>query len=241
MNRIRNSCTGSTIQTKERDMRIAVLSVAALALSAGTAAAVVVGVDQSTAPWLGFMNVFELPANGGGFVFPSPWAVGDLAASFNDGAQTLTLSPNTIGDPSPFWYTPAGGPGAAGNKIMEANLYQQVTDTLSGQTVTFQGNVLSNTLTSAHTGIIFVRDFAPDFSSFTESTIPLVNGPFSVSLATQAGVGRSVQWGFQIKGVNVWVTDVAPFGTAVIGTIPTPGATGLLVAGAAVTARRRRR
>ena len=28
---------------------------------------------------------------------------------------------------------------------------------------------------------------------------------------------RHVQWGFQVKGVNVWVTDLAPYGTAVVG------------------------
>ena len=69
-----------------------------LALVAGTASAdVTVGVDNSAAPWLAFMNVFELPANGGGFVFGSPWGIPDLNAAFDDGAGTLTLSPNTIG------------------------------------------------------------------------------------------------------------------------------------------------
>ena len=33
------------------------------------------------------MNVFELPANGGGFVFGSAWGIADLVASFDDGGD----------------------------------------------------------------------------------------------------------------------------------------------------------
>jgi len=42
-------------------------------------------------------------------------------------------------------------------------------------------------------------------------------GEFSISLDTINDAGRHVQWGFQMIGVNVWVTDVAPFGTMSIG------------------------
>ena len=54
---------------EERDMRTfcAVLIAGALTTSAANAA--VVYVSDSTAPWIGFMNVYELPSNGGGFVF----------------------------------------------------------------------------------------------------------------------------------------------------------------------------
>jgi hypothetical protein len=192
--------------------------------------AATVTVGDSSAPWLGFMNVFELPSNGGGFVFASPWGVPDLVATFDDPNNLLTLSPNTIGDPDPFWYTPSGGPGAAGNKIMEANLFIEAGDgSLSGQTVTFEGNILSNTYTNAHEAFIFIRDFAPGFSSLDgEIIVPLVPGPFSISLDTlpdpAPGVFRNVQYGFQTRGVNVWVTDVAQFGSVVIGpgVIPEP-------------------
>lgn len=221
-------------------MRKILLALAAIAAAGSAAQGVVINVAQSTAPWLGFMNVYELPSNGGAFVFPSGWGVADLNASFNDPAQTLTLSPNTIGDPNPFWYTPVGGPGAAGNKIMEANLYQQVDDAYAGQTVVFEGNVISNTFTSAHVARIFIRDFAPDFSSVNETIVPLVPGPFSVSLATINAPGRHVQWGFQVKGVNVWATDTAPFGTAVIATVPAPASLALMGLGGLMAARRRR-
>ena len=212
-----------------------------LALVAGQAAAdVTVGVDNSAAPWLAYMNVFELPSNGGGFVFGSTWGIPDLSASFDDGAGTLTVSPNTIGDPDPFWYVGGGGPGAAGNKIMEANLYQEVTGVYNGDTVNFEGTVLSNTFTAAHDAVFFIRDFAPDYSTVIETTAPLTPGAFSLSLATIADPARHIQWGVQVKGVNVWATDVAPFGNAVISQVPAPASAALLGLGGLCAIRRRR-
>lgn len=186
------------------------------------------------------MNVYDLPENGGGFVFGSGWGIQDLVANFDDSQNSLTMSPNTIGDPDPFWYQGGGGPGAAGNKIMEANLYQQVDDdSLAGQTVTFSGSIASNTFTPAHEASIFIRDFAPDFSSVNETIVAATAGNFSISLATDAGLDRHVQWGFQVSGVNVWVTDVAPFGNMVINTVPAPASLGLLVF-CGIASRRRR-
>lgn len=215
--------------------RIQLVLLAGLA-SAATASAATVGVNNSSATWLGFMNVFNLDNSP---AFSSGWGPNDLNSTFNDGAGTLTLSPNTIGDPDPFWYIGGGGPGHAGNKLMEANLYQETTDVYNGQTLHFTGLVLSNTFTSAHVSKIFIRDFAPDYSSFNEASIPLVPGAFDVSLATDPGFGRHVQWGFQTKGVNVWFTDIAPFGNAVIAT-PAPGSIALIGLGGLVAGRRRR-
>ena len=85
-----------------------------------------VGVDPGAA-WIGYMNVFQIPQNGGGYVFGSPWGTGDLRATF--AGTVLTLAPNTIGDPDPFWYTPSGGPGATGNKFMDASmLFNRLTE-----------------------------------------------------------------------------------------------------------------
>lgn len=212
-------------------------------LAAGSAAqAVVVTVPTSGGlspanPWLGYMNVTDLLGN---FQFGTGWGVADINSSFNDAVPSVTLSPNTIGDPNPYWYTPSGGPGSTGNKIMEGNMYIQQDDVHNGTTLTFNGFVTSNTLTSAHVAKIFIRDFAPDYSSFNETAIVATTGAFSISLACDPGAGRHVQYGFQIKGVNVWSTDVAPFGNVVISSVPGPASLGLLGLGGLIVGRRRR-
>lgn len=211
-------------------------------LVSSSAHAATVGVDNnSLLNWQGFMNVFELPSNGGGYIFSSGWGVPDLVATFDDANNKLTLSPNTIGDPDPFWYQGGGGPGQLGNKFMEANLYRQIDDgSLSGQIVTFEGTILSNTFTNRHETRIFIRDFAPDFSSFNETIVAAPAGPFSLSLATIADPSRHVQWGFQTRGENVWITDTAPFGNVMIATIPAPASLAMLGLGGSMLLRRRR-
>ena len=219
-------------------MRNAVLAVLAGTALAASASAQTLSVGQSGAGWLGYMNVFDL---GGFYAFGSPWGVPDLNTSFNDGARTLTLSPNTIGDPNPYWYTPSGGPGSSGNKIMEANLYQQFTGTYAGTSLNFSGVVLSNTFTSAHRTYAFIKDFAPDYSSNVTQLVELTApGAFNVSLSTINDPGRHVQFGFMTVGVNVWATDVAPFGNMVIQTIPAPASLAMLGLAGLVAGRRRR-
>lgn len=211
--------------------------VVALAGAMPAMADVSVTVDPA-APWIGFMNVSELPSNGGGYVFGSPWAPADLAAVFT--GPVLRLAPNSVNDTSPFWYTPMGGPGSSGNKIMDANMYQEVTGPFSGTTVTFSGIVLSNTLTAAHTSVAFIKDFAPDYSSSVTVTVPLTPGPFSVSLATIADPARHVQFGFETIGVNVWITDVEPYGNVQVTAIPAPAGGLALLGLGGLLARRRR-
>jgi hypothetical protein len=197
---------------------------AALCGVVAPAFAVNVSIDPA-ATWLGYMNVSELPSNGGGFVFGSPWGTADLRATFS-GPQ-LTLLPNTIGDTNEFWYqgvgTNPGGPGAPGNKTMEANMYVEVNDTLAGTNVVFSGNVLSNTLVSPYTVVAFIKDFAPDYSSFFQSVVPLTSpGAFSVSLDTVFDFGRHVQYGFAMTGPNVWVTDAPAKGSITVSSAVTP-------------------
>lgn len=174
----------------------------------------------------GYMNVYNLPApdGDGSFQFASSWGLPDLTAVWS--MDEITLGPNSIGDINEYWYQcvegytapDCGGPGAPGNKIMEANCYAEETGPLAGQTVVFSGIVQDFSLTGAHVVIAFIKDFAPDFSSFNQEYVVLdAAGPFSFSLDTVNDPGRHVQWGFQMTGVNVWVTDVAPFGSITIG------------------------
>ena len=220
---------------------VALLLVGAATVPALADATVTVDPGHS---WLGFMNVFELPQNGGAYVFGSPWGTADLVATFS--GPVLSLSPNTIGDPSPFWYIGGGGPGATGNKIMDANMYVETTGVYSGQTLTFTGTVLSSTLLSSQdalgngwTSVAFIKDFAPDFSSFTSVTAPLVNGVFNISLALDPDPARHVQFGFETIGPDVWITDVGPYGS--IQVIPEPASLAILGIGVVLALHRRRR
>ena len=222
---------------------VGLLSAAVLATSSVQALDVTVGSAGLTN---GYMNVFELPSNGGAYVFGQPWAIADLAASFS--GDVVTFGVNSIGDPNPFWYTPAGGPGAAGNKNMEANLYGEFNDVLAGQTLTFTGTVLSNTFSSGHTAIAFIRDFAPDFGSNVSTTVVLTPGDFSLTLALTNEPGRHVQYGITVTGPTVWITDAAAAGTVVVGptvaAIPEPASFALLgsaVIGLCTVGLRRRR
>jgi hypothetical protein len=180
---------------------------------------------NSSANWLGFMNVFAKPQDGGAYVFGSGWGTADLKAVFN--GSGLVLSPNTIGDPDPFWYVGGGAPGAVGNKTMDASMYVEI-GSLPNRNLIFSGTVNSNTLVSASktnalgngwTAVAFIKDFAPDYSSFNQTTVPLTPGAFSLSLFTVNDPARHVQYGFEVVGPNVWATDVAPYGNIVIGNV----------------------
>jgi hypothetical protein len=222
---------------------IALCSIISTAISAKADS--IYSVDPS-ATWLGYMNVFNLPSAGGGFQFGSSWGTADLVATFS--GTTLTLAPNTIGDPDPYWYTPGGGPGAVGNKIMDASFYQEFGGGLAGQTVTFTGSVLGNSLIgnvdangNGWTSVAFIKDFAPDYSSSISTTVALTPGVFSVSLATVNDPARHVQFGFETIGPDVWVTDVGPYGSVQITAVPEPSTFALAGLGAAALLAIRRR
>ena len=221
------------------------LAISVLVGTEVTSNAASVTVDP-TPTWLGYMNVSEIHSHGGAYVFGSGWGTADLNANWS--GPVLTLSPNTIGDPNSFWYTPAGGPGSVGNKIMDASMYVETTGTYVGTTLTFEGKVLANTLVgnvdangNGWTSVAFIKDFAPDFSSFNTVTAPLVNGLFSISMATINDPARHVQYGFETIGPDVWVTDVAPYGSIQITQVPEPGTLALLALGLGVSAYIRRR
>lgn len=214
----------------------------ALVTTVPATAAVTVGVDPG-ANWLGYMNVSNLPEDGGAYQFGSGWGTQDLVATFS--GPILTLTPNTIGDPNEYWYKGGGGPGAQGNKIMDANFYVEDSVTLPGELITFTGEVLANTLVSPYTSRAFIKDFVPDYSSVNLIYADLVPGVFNISLQTAAN-GHHIQYGFETIGPNVWVTDVASKGFVNItaaspNAIPEPSSMALLGTGVLAALARRRR
>ncbi len=217
-----------------------------------SASAATVAVDPSS-PWIGYMNVFDLPQNTtaggtwppalGPYQFGSGWGTADLMAAFT--GPTLALRANSIGDPAPYWYIPVGAPGAIGNKIMDANFYVEI-GSFPGQTLTFEGNVLANSLVgkvdalgNGWTAVAFIKDFAPDYSSNFNVTAPLTAGGFSISLNTVNDPLRHVQYGFEVIGPDVWITDNPNFGSIQI--VPEPGVLSLVGLGLGLSALLRRR
>ena len=205
------------------------------------------------ATWSGFMNVFNVGGPGygiagaGGYVFGGGWGTADLRANFS--GPVLSLQANTVGDPDPFWYTPSGGPGAVGNKIMDANFYQEFNGPLAGTTVTFTGSVLANSLLGpvdaagrGWTAVAFIKDFAPDYSSSVVTTVPLTSlGVFSVSLLTINDPARHVQFGFEVIGPDVWAGDPLSVPSIDVVAVPEPTAAVLVLAGIAGLVVRRKK
>ncbi|MCH9661715.1 MAG: hypothetical protein K0U54_12495, partial [Bacteroidetes bacterium] len=183
-----------------------------------------VEVDVNAA-WIGFMNVFETPANGGGYVFGSGWGVPDLKSTIDPGAGTVTLQPNfnTYADnpTDPFWVDQTTG---EGNKSMESNTFIE-DNSLVGSELTFSGNVASNTLDANYTAIAFIKVFNADFSVLKIETTPLVSGAdFTVNYTDVEGTDAVVQYGFQVVGINANPVDEATLGSVVV-TAPAPDQT----------------
>jgi len=184
-----------------------------LGLTAVSRADTVVSVNTG-GTWIGFMNVTELPANGGGYDFGGSWGPADLDATVV--GTNVVLTPNTSIDrdkpDDTFWWV--GGAGGAPNKNMDALYYNQ-DDTLAGQTVTFVGTCISNSLVDPYTSVAFIKDFASDYSSSTSTTVPLTEGtPFSISMATAPG--HHIQYGFETIGPDARIATVASLGQVIV-------------------------
>jgi len=161
------------------------------------------------------------------------WGFADATASYS--SDVLTLGAATVNDSNDYWFPGcASGPdctGIAGDKTMTASTFTEVADLTfaPGETVTFDFDVISNTLVSGYTVEAFIIDFTSDFGFNTSDTLA-VTGPGSYSLShtlsTDPGVNGVTQWGFRVVGANVWSTDVAAQGNIEIATtaVPVPAA-----------------
>ena len=179
-------------------------------------AQVTVGVDP-TQSWIGYMNVFNVPADGGAYQFGNPWGTADLQASFS--GSTLTLAPcvNVWETTDTYWVKPDG---VSPNKNMDASMYVE-NDLLAGQTVTFEGDTLANTLVSPYTSVAFIKDFNSSYQLVNSMTVALVSGQeFDFSLATAAG--DHIQYGFETIGPDANPATAAALGNVQIAPVPEP-------------------
>jgi hypothetical protein len=169
----------------------------------------VVEVDAN-ATFVGYANVFELPANGGGYAFGQPWGVPELKTVVDPAGGTITLQPNfnTYGDnpTDPFWVNQSTG---EGNKIFEGNTYVEDAS-LVGSELTFNGGVVSYTLDAEYAAVAFIKVFNANFSVVKEETAEMVAGEnFSVVYTNVEPEDAWVQYGFQVVGVNAYPNPVS--------------------------------
>lgn len=172
-----------------------------------------------TAAYVGFANVFETPANGGGFVFNGGWGVPDLQTVVDPTpvTGTVTLQPNfnTWNPSDPFWVDPATG---LGNKDFEGNTFVE-DNTLVGQNLTWTGFVISNTIDPAYEHVAFIKVFNANFSVLKMVTAPLVEGEFFEVVYTDVEPEDAVvQYGWYVKGLNADPANEAALGSVIIGT-----------------------
>ncbi|MFT4943893.1 MAG: hypothetical protein ACI8RH_001640 [Flavobacteriales bacterium] len=175
-------------------------------------------VVDAGAEYLGYANVFETIANGGAFVFGSGWGVADIKTVVDPTAGTITLQPNynTYADNpgDPFWIDAATG---LGNKIFEGNSFVENNTDLIGNELTFTGGILEYTLDPTYVTIAFIKVFNADFSFVKEVTTPLVEGQdFSITYTNVEPEDTTVQYGFQVVGLNANPDNEAALGSIVI-------------------------
>lgn len=182
------------------------------------AAQTTVTVDAS-AQYNGYANVFETPANGGGFVFGSAWGVPDIKSVIDPGTNTVTLFPNfnTYADnpTDPFWVDQTTG---EGNKIFEGNTYVENNTNLIGQQVTFEGTVEAFTLDTDYVAKAYIKVFNSDFSVLKEESVVLTQvGDFSITYTNVEPDDTTLQYGFSVTGVNANPADEPTLGNVVVG------------------------
>ena len=167
----------------------------------------------------GFMNVFSLPADGGGYQFGSAWGAADLRATYAGTLLTLRPCTNVSNPTDSYWVKPDG----TGNKQMDANWYHQA-DNLLGSNITFSGNVVNYAMPTNYTCTAFIKVFNSSFSVVQQAVQQLTNGQtyldltgsntflagnsfFKLNLTATNPAAAHVQYGFESIGPNAPITN----------------------------------
>ena len=167
--------------------------------------------------WVGYMlwspttyTLDNFPGDGG--TGQGVWGTADLQAAFNGNLLTLSPNINNFGNTNDtYWVNPDG----TGANQMDANYYVENATAFGGQTVTFSGYCISNTLVSDYTSVAFIKDFTPGYALVNSATVTPVQGqPFSINLAIQPG--DICQYGFETVGPNANPATVASLGSVLL-------------------------
>jgi Immunoglobulin I-set domain len=166
-------------------------------------------------PWQGYMNVFNLPADGGAYQFGSSWGNNALIQFYSPATAPYTkstLQPNTnVWETTDTYWVKADK--ISPNKQMDANFYVQ-NDTLEGQNLTFSGVCISNTFASPYASTVFIKEFDNNYSVINSTVTTAVSGqPFSINL--QTGGGTHIQYGFETIGPDCNPTNLPNLGEAI--------------------------
>jgi hypothetical protein len=162
----------------------------------------------------GYLNWFN---KDGSYASGGAWALADVKTISDATADTVSLSPNfnTYNATDSYWSDGAG----KGNKIIEGNSFIE-NSALASQILTFNGDVVSNTLAVGYTAIAFIKGLDPNngYTDVLGITAPLVAGQsFSITTGTAISAGLIVQYGFTVRGLNGNPADEAALGKVVIG------------------------
>ncbi|MDG1332059.1 MAG: T9SS type A sorting domain-containing protein [Crocinitomicaceae bacterium] len=180
-----------------------------------------ISADASDA-WIGYVNVFDLPADGGAYQFGSAWEVPKLKTTLDVPTNTITLQPNfNTYEENPadaFWVNQTT---MEGNKQMECLTFVEPAG-FNDTDLTFIGSVSSNDLDSGYVAKFFIKaldpanGYADALSGSKVFDLP-ASGIFTVSAtAAELPAGLVIQYGFSITGQNANPADEASLGSIVI-------------------------
>jgi len=211
-------------QIKFIDMKRIFTLVSAFVLSMTVATAQNVQDASASDAWIGYMNWFDLPDDGGAYQDGSFWEVAALKTTLDAGENTITLQPNfntyAENPDNPYWIDPDSG---EGNKQMEASTFVEPGDTFNEVDLTFKGHVISNDLAEGYTAQFFIKALDPD-AGFSDALAGAKimdlpeNGYFTVSATgAELAAGLIIQYGFVVTGPNANPDNEDSLGSVVIG------------------------
>lgn len=151
---------------------------------------------DAMATWNGYMAWTGPSGDGGGV-----WAVPDLVALLDTGANTATLKPNRVNDTSSYWFT--NPTDFYGEKTMTANFYVEDASLISTN-FNFIGNISGFTLNAGYTVNAFIKILNSSYVAIFETYQPITGtGDFILNYDGATTGGFVAQYGFVTVGSNV--------------------------------------